>query len=266
MDPAIIAGGIKAISGLFGKKQRFVPPSEMITSAAEGARTGAEKFGFNALTLLGLGAQSGMTPGSPPPLASLSVLGDMIEEKYGQDAKDRREYNRLQNELLSLEVDRARTLNVVAPVATVSGGGAITGGFGNARVSGPAKGFLTETDRNPPMADERDATVSYQSHGQETVLGLGPDWDELVTGWLIDTNNRRKARLAEEAAKPPRGIVPELSPEELAKGKARLMGFGMPPDVYDPTKSLGPKGWKKPKPNPNRKNLPQKRWEQKFTF
>ena len=195
LDPTIIAGGLKLLAGLGGKKQRFVPPSEMIASTAEGARDAGAKFGFNPLTLLGLGAQSGMTPGSPPPLASLAVLGDMIEDKYGEDAKTRREYNRLQNELLTLEVQRARTLNAVAPAQSVAGGGALTGGRGNVRVSGPATGFLTETDRNPPMADERDNTVSFQSHGQETVVPVGPDSDEVLMGFFIDANNRRKARL-----------------------------------------------------------------------
>lgn len=203
MDPAIIGGGLKLLGGLFGKKKSMTP-AQSIMSTANGARKAAKAYGFNALTLLqgsNATAGAGMDMGTPP-LASLAVLGDVIEENYGEDAKDRKEHNRLQNELLTLEVDRARTLNAVAPVASVAGGGSLTGGRDNTRISGPATGFLQETDRNPAVADERDNTVSFQSHGQQSVIPVGPDLDEIITGVFIDANNKRKARLAREARSP----------------------------------------------------------------
>jgi len=77
---------------------------------------------------------------------------------------------------------------------SVAGGGAITGARTVKTVSSPVTGdYLDESDRNPAVADERDVTVSLQSHGQESVVPLGFDWDELITGAFIDANNRRKA-------------------------------------------------------------------------
>ena len=115
MDPTIIAGGLKLLGGLFGSKKKSMSPQQSIMSTAAGARQAAKKYGFNALTLLAgsnATAGAGMDMGTPP-LASLSVLGDLVEDQFGDDAKTRREHNQLQNELLRLEVDRARS---IAPV------------------------------------------------------------------------------------------------------------------------------------------------------
>lgn len=194
MDPAIIGGGLNLLGSLFGKKKGMTP-SQSIRSTAHGARAAAKMYGFNPLTLLGASnatAGAGMDMGTSP-LASLSVLGSFIQDEFSDEAKERKEHNRLQNELLTLEVERARTLSAVAPVASVAGGGALTGGWSNHRVTGPAAGFLQEADRNPAVPDERDNTVSYQSHGQETKVPVGPDFDEVLTGAYIEHVNKNKA-------------------------------------------------------------------------
>jgi len=196
MNPAIIAGGLKLLGGLFGRKQKQMTPAQSIMSTATGVTDAAAATGLNRLTLLSASnatAGAGMSMGGPPPLASLSVLGDIIDENFSDDAKARKEYNRLQNELLTLEVGRARTLATVPVAASLAGGGALTGGRVQTRTVGPATGYLGEDDRNPALADERDNTVSYQSHGQETVLPVGPDMDELLTGIFIEANNKNKA-------------------------------------------------------------------------
>jgi len=133
IDAGLVSTGLKIASSLFGKKSKPPTPSEMVIGAAEGARKAEKLYGINALTMLkyagGNAAAGG--GGEPAPLASLSILGDFVEEKYGQDAKDRREHNRLSNELLSLEVQKARTLAPVAPVSAVAamgGNAAFTGG------------------------------------------------------------------------------------------------------------------------------------------
>lgn len=133
MNPTIIAGGLKLLGGLLGRKQKTMSPAQSIMSTAQGARDAAKAYGFNALTLLQASnatAGAGMAMGGPPPLASLSVLGDIIEDNYGDEAKTRKEHNRLQNELLRLEVDRSRPLAQVprSAVQTVGGGNAALGG------------------------------------------------------------------------------------------------------------------------------------------
>ena len=199
MDPAIIAGGLKLLGGLFGKKKKAMTPQQSIESTAAGARSAAEKYGFNALTLLAgsnATAGAGMDMGGTPPLASLSVLGDIVEDQFGDEANTRREHNKLQNELLQLEVDRARTLNVVAPPTAV-GGASLNGGYAVGVTQSPVSApFLDEDMRGEARVDERDGTASIQSHGQETVVPIGPDADEVVTGFFIDAMNRSKASKA----------------------------------------------------------------------
>lgn len=191
-----IAGGI---FGLFGKKKdKIMTPAESIMSTATGVTDAAKATGLNRLTLLGAsnataGAGMNMGGGGAPPLASLSVLGGIIDDEFGQDAKDRREHNALQNDLLRLEVDRARTLNAVPNPETFASSGSLTGGRVSGTVTGSATGFLSESDRNAALADERDNTVSYQSHGEQTVVPVGPDLDEVLTGVVIEANNKNKA-------------------------------------------------------------------------
>jgi len=129
LAPTLIAGGLKLLGGLFGKK-KTMSPQQSIVSTAAGARQAAKQYGFNALTLLqnsNATAGAGMDMGTPP-LASLSVLGDIVEDTFGDDAKTRREHNRLQNDLLSLQVQEARTLASVVPPSAISGSPALNGG------------------------------------------------------------------------------------------------------------------------------------------
>lgn len=196
MDPAIIAGGFKLLGGLFGSKKKTMSPAQSIVSTAQGARQGAKQYGFNPLTLLQASnatAGAGMDMGGTPPLASLSILGDIVEDTFGEEAETRREHNRLQNELLRLEVDRAHSLSGVAVARSVAGGGALGGGAPVYQSGGPVRDFLDEDDRGTAYVDERDNTVSYQSHGQQTVVPVGPDLDEVATGVVIDAMNRSKA-------------------------------------------------------------------------
>lgn len=121
MDPATIISGIGALGGLFKKKPKDTTRQttiEGIMGQALGATQAAKETGINRLTLLGASSPiASSSGGGDAPLASLSVFGQFLEDKYGQDAKDRKEHNRLQNDLLRLELDRA---NAVRPVATVN--------------------------------------------------------------------------------------------------------------------------------------------------
>lgn len=242
MGPAtagLVSTGLKLVGGLFSKKPKS-QPGQLIQSAAVGARKAAAESGFNPLTLLNSGhGQQGTSAGGGdgPPLASLSILGDFIEEKYGQDGEDRREHNRLTNELLTLQVQNARTLIGVAPTSAVAGIGNGPPAFNGGR----AVEFLNEDDRNPPLADERDNTVSFQSHGQESVLPLGPDLDEVLTGVFIDANNRSKARKAREARGGGQTIGTPLAMPSTFPWSGDRMWEIMPPAVYPDLRPIDPK-------------------------
>jgi len=247
MDPTIIAGGLKLLGGLFGKK-KSMSPSQSIMSTAHGARAAAEKYGFNALTLLQASnatAGAGMDMGTPP-LASLSVLGDIVEDQFGDDAKTRREHNELQNQLLRLEVDRARSLSVVAPPTAV-GGASLTGGRTVGVTASPVAGapFLDEDDRGSAWVDERDNTVSFQSHGQETVVPVGPDLDEVLTGVFIDNANRNKAARQRMSMGPMDRGVPLAIPQDPV-----FAGLSGPAWVPNVGRLLPPKSEPKPKSKP----------------
>lgn len=195
MDPALIGGGLKLLGGLLGRRKGMTP-SQSIRSTAKGARRAAEEFGLSPLTLLGASnATAGVSSGDPPPLASLSILGDLITENYGEDANQRREFNELQTDLLRIQLDQARAA-VYPPPATAVPGAVLNGGRTVMRTESPVTGapFLDEDDRGEARVDERDNTVSFQSHGQETVVPVGPDLDEVITGMVIEANNWRKAR------------------------------------------------------------------------
>lgn len=252
MDPTIVAGGLKLVGGLFGRKKKGMTPQQSIMSTAAGARSAAEKYGFNALTLLqnsNATAGAGMDMGTPP-LASLAVLGDIVEDTWGQTGQDKataREHNKLQNDLLRLEVDRARGAVRAVEGVSHAGGGAITGARTVKTVSSPVAGdFLDEEDRGEAWADERDNTVSFQSHGQQSVVTVGPDSDEVVTGLFIEANNKRKARLAWEAEADAGGFTrgtPLKAPRTVLPG-----GLGGAVSFDDWSKLMPPKPKKRPKP------------------
>lgn len=256
VDPLIIGAGLNLIGSIFGrKKEKTMTPAQSIMSTATGVTDAAKKTGLNRLTLLGASnatAGAGMSMGgSAPPLASLSVLGDFISDNFSEDAKTRREHNRLQNELLRLEVDRARTLNTVPTVASVAGGGAITGGRGRIVQSGPATGFLNEGDRNAALADERDNTVSFQSHGEQTVVPVGPDFDEVLTGVFIEANNKNKAAKKRMAM----GPMDIGSPLTIPPGLVDRTWEIMPPSNPSKMKTS-------PKPKKNKRRLFDGSWIQ----
>lgn len=202
MDPAIIGGGLKLVGGLFGRK-KGPTPSQNIVSQAKGARLAAEKYGFNALTMLQYGQPGGaMGGGGAPPLASQAVLegiADMTDVLTGEAAA-RREHNRLANDLLRVQLDEARARAQAGPppgVAAVGSGPAALG----RRAEPVGNVFLDENMRGEARVDERDNTVSFQSHGQQSVVPVGPDVDEIFTGLLIEANNKAKARRAAEDEK-----------------------------------------------------------------
>lgn len=160
IDPiSALSLGAKVLGGLFGKKEKTMTPAQSIMSTATGVTEASKATGINRLTLLGASnatAGAGMSMGGPPPLASaLSVLGDGLQE-FTPAANEAREHNRLQTELLRLEVDRARSVTKVAVPRSVASGGAITG-------------------RN----------VQYQTGGAVRQAGTYGPQPQIVTGQLV---------------------------------------------------------------------------------
>lgn len=123
---------ISAAAGMFGRSNQTEQNIRLMASAA---RRYGPKYGFNPLTLLGLAGAGVDQNAGQAPLASLQILGEAIGDEFSQDAKDRREHNRLTNELLTLEVQKARTLSGVAPASAVSGMGGAAPALNGGRTS-----------------------------------------------------------------------------------------------------------------------------------
>lgn len=114
MPLGTLAAGAKILGGLGGLFKKGNSAGKNSRSAimgqAKGARDAAEQFGFNPLTLLA--ASSGIGPSeSTPPLASVAMLTDGLQgldDVVSGENERTKERERLQDELLRLEVERAR--------------------------------------------------------------------------------------------------------------------------------------------------------------
>lgn len=263
MNPAVIGGGLKLLGGLFGRK-KSPTPSQNIVSQAKGARLAAEKYGFNALTLLQYGQPGGaMGGGGAPPLASQAILegiADITDVMTGE-AATRREHNELANDLLRVQLDEARARAQAGPspgVAAVGSGPAALG----RRAVPVGNVFLDETMAAAVQPEGRDNTVSMQSHGSETVVPVGPDVEEVLTGWVIDANNRRKA----DKARLDRAGGWTVGTPLRMPTKGVPAGLGGTVFIDDPAALLPPKPYKvRPKARPLSNHLVPLNWhEQQF--
>lgn len=197
-----ILQGIGAVAGLFGKKPKDNTLNSTIAGIvgqARGVDQASRESGINRLTLLGASSPvPSMTAGGPPPLASVALLGDVINQD--KERKEDEAFNKLQTELLSLQVDRARSLAKVAPVSAVAGMGgtpALTGNLATRVSASPVRG----TFGAPNILDarrEKTTTPITNSAGVmeiDNFLTMGPivvpgdsepwGFDELATAVVV---------------------------------------------------------------------------------
>jgi len=197
------------IGGLFGKGKDPYTPSQNIRSAAKGARRAGEEFGFNPLTLLGLGGSFPGSNGNPMLGAAIAdagmILGDSLAKNPAAQALNQ---SQRQNAFLQRKVEN---LTLRAPVAGVYGarsrGGsdalsfsAGVSGVGPETVSGVSDrhpDVLTYTAPVKPVAVQ----VPYISDGQVTNVPVGPDLGEFISGLTIYTWNKLKAKAKASSAR-----------------------------------------------------------------
>lgn len=100
-------GGVKSVFG--GKDGTGAKTRKGILGQAEGARLGAQKYGFNPLTLLG--ASSPLAASGPPPLASWEFLSEAvtgIEKEMNGEADIERKERELQHDIARVKLDALR--------------------------------------------------------------------------------------------------------------------------------------------------------------
>ena len=144
-----VLGGL---GGIFGKKP--TPRTNMI-SQARGAREAAEQYGFNPLTMLQYGQPGGLAGGGAPPLASVELLtnglNNLSAELNGDNAR-KRQADQLNLDLAKLKLEQARSGVAIVPPAAVNsvGGGSSPLGrqntvtdfpFPNGTIDVPKPGF-----------------------------------------------------------------------------------------------------------------------------
>ncbi len=116
-----VLGGLK---GLFGKKAKNPTPRDNLLSQLQGIEEGAEKYGYNRLTLLQHGQTGGTGLGaSGPPLASFDMLSDGFREigdVVSGDADRRRQAENLKLDLAKLEIERLQAGHAADAVGGVS--------------------------------------------------------------------------------------------------------------------------------------------------
>ncbi|MCL4066993.1 hypothetical protein M3484_10455 [Pseudomonas sp. GX19020] len=127
-DPFSIASGVVEVlgglKGLFGKKPKNPTPRDNLLSQLQGIEEGAEKYGYNRLTLLQHGQTAGTGLGaSGPPLASFDMLSDGFREIgdiTSGDADRRRQQENLKLDLAKLEIERLKAGKAADAVGGVS--------------------------------------------------------------------------------------------------------------------------------------------------
>lgn len=120
------------------------------------------------------------------PLSSIDMLVNGLSESaqyFSDDARNQRKQTELQNDLLQIQVDQARSgvnTNVQARI-------------GPAAMSAAAGGSET-----PENIDEVNVIQRHKNpDGTFTDVPVGPDFDEIASGYVIKTNNDLQERVGE---------------------------------------------------------------------
>lgn len=201
--PAVIAAGLQVVGGIFGRR------SENKAIAAQNAynapikvRERAEAAGFNPLLFVGPGVGQQTTTGGTNYMGSAIAnaglaLADGMDKKAMLDVEKSR-----------LAMDRQK-LDVLIQNATIRprSGGIYTGNVRAPSAGGvgkPASSFLAlpigprpklafSTSKTLPVPAESAVTEYGTTSGTSVLVPRGPDIDEVISGFAIETFGRWKA-------------------------------------------------------------------------
>lgn len=142
-------------------------------------RIGAERAGFNPLTVLGaggLGAGAGLAA-SAPPLASQGYLLNMIDEvgmEITGEAALMRERAKLENALVGRQLEAAAELSRYGALSSYATGGAARGGAAPGATGNPPGQNPTSAD-DDPFQNPINVLVPHRLPDGRIVMGLNPD-------------------------------------------------------------------------------------------
>lgn len=202
---ASILGGL---GGLFGGSDS--PDWRETYAPVVGAYHASKDYGVNILEILRAGNRN---PGgqSPNVLSSAAMIAngfDKLDEVLSGDAARQRETERLETELLELELEQKRA-GMVSPTVLAH----TRTGAGGER--------LTDDD----FYERRDATISRHKNQDEPNAAvidvpIGPDIDEIISGAVIDSMSRGRGQRTWEnknTAGIPRPVPYDQLPEDVKR-------------------------------------------------
>lgn len=229
-------------------------------NSPEQIRERAEKAGFNPLLFVGPGVgQQVSTGGSNYFGSAIADAGLMVADALSK-RKEAAQISALESENKELRkkaeaatlrpkvggiYDRRQAVPTLRQALGVPDADAADTFDRAGPYSGPA--HSRSIDSVDP--ESRASTETVQSHGSATSLPLGPDPDEVFTGWLVDLNNKEKARRRFENSSAARsGRAQRFAPSWPSQSKTAGQAFRFNPRPLNPPK---PSGWAWPVPAPN---------------
>lgn len=237
------------LGGLFGKKEKKAPSAyeqtmQGIQGQAEGARKYGEEFGFNPLTLLGVSQPMGQGAapenymGNAIADAALLAADDIAQNAAAQKLERAERLNsKLQQQVTDLtirpKVGGIYDQRVATPTVRQALG--VSNAWPNTAAnisgySGEVFGYSRDGELVTPK--ERHTSETIHNDGQATDVPVGPDFDEIVSGWIIQQRNKKKAKDAAFAATLGRSDMTygtPLGPKRVVLAGSPLSG----PIVYD---------------------------------
>lgn len=198
---SLISGGASFLGGLFSNNQekKALERANYLNSPA-GIRAEAEAAGFNPLVFAGVGTGTGAqyAPNFSNPLAAASsIVADGFIANEGmkiQQAQLELENRRLEETVKALEFKP--TVGGIYPRANT--------------------GKNSDLDPETPHLRDVAGGVDTATEGLNVEVPVGPDFDEIITGAVINQIGLNKARIRTERGWDPYGPTPqELDYQDL---------------------------------------------------
>lgn len=228
----LLGAGTSLLGGLFGKSKTLTPGRQLQSTVHHAVQAG-KAYGFNPLTLLGANVPSYTPVNNAFMGQSIIDAGMMLADGLKNRTREAERANRLESANRRLQ-STVRQLTLRPPVP----------GVFDRRASYPSRASAlgVASPAQPSESSDGRLLQDFSSDGQTTQLGVGPDIDEIATGWFIDKINEgknvrylRNQNLLSGAY--PRqqkfGIVPTSS---IKRGRYKTPA-GPPAPIYDKNRS-----------------------------
>lgn len=211
---SLLAAGASILGGLLGR-QKSMSPGKQIQSHVTGAMLAADTYGLNPLTVLGIPPMAHQQGNNALLGQAIIDSGMMLMDKLSSKGREADAVNRLAraNRRLQSTVEQ---LTLRPPVPGVYA-------RRNALPS-RAQALGVQPANQSDESENADGRLlqDFSSNGVTSTLAVGPDVDELATGWFIDNLNKGKANAYTRTQ------------YGMGNGSPRRASFGINPTYAEP--------------------------------